>query len=306
MPLHIGRSSGEHQDQLREARRFLQDHVRNDWSYPDAPHVLPFDYPTSSTAGAAPEPSRQGDATAQVNAHIDSRPTTTTTPLSNFTATGWRERTYSDGEDSDSSDDAATPVYETPDSVGTSLSDRKSRRRRRRQQRLQEEITWNIGLAHWSAQRNAWTGAQQRDDSNTSDPKPHPVSHTSADQTGALPDTSLVIPVAPNILPHHPVRSRITSSTHGEIYTKIILQGRTPSIPINLQDITNSLIHGWKEEGNWPPKPTPAEASFTMRRGDARGHPHLRKGVQAVGRVLGFGSPGVPVERVKGEGQGQG
>lgn len=312
MPLHLGRSSGEHQDQTREARRFLNEHVRNDWSYPDAPHILPFDYPTSSSAppSSATTPPQQQDAVSQVNAHIGAP----TTPIADFTPTGWRERTYSDGEDSASSDNESTTAYETPDSVGSTLNDRKARRRRRRQQRLEEEMTWNIGLAHWSAQRNAWTGAQQRTPSEASSSRPTsshtssqpstpttPANTTTTTNPGAQPDTSLLLPLAPQILPNHPIRARMTPQTHAQIYTKIILQGRTPSIPINLQDITNSLIHGWKEEGNWPPKPAPPEASFTTRR--EKGHPNLRKGVQAVGRVLGFGGPGVPVEAGSGKGQ---
>lgn len=68
-----------------------------------------------------------------------------------------------------------------------------------------------------------------------------------------------------------------------EIYNKIILQSRTPSIPINLLTLINALVQGWKDDGEWPPKPGPLEKSFTRKKG---GDGSLRSGVKAVGRVL--------------------
>jgi hypothetical protein len=310
MPIHLGRSSGDVQDQTREARRFLQDHVRSDWSYPNAPHVLPYDYPTATSFVSTPP---QQDATSRVQTHVTSHATTsntTRTPLG-FTPTGWAERTYSDVESSDDADtsiNAPQPVYETPDSVGSTLAERKRRRHLRRQKRLQDEMAWNIGLAHWSARRNTWTCAQHGASTTISTP--------TESTTTRLPiqDSDLLLPLPTPILPNHPIRNNVTSHTHGEIYTKIILQGRTPSIPLNLSDVTKSLIHGWKEEGNWPPKPTPAEASLVKKKkgGEEQGgggggggdRKMLRKGVAAVGRVLGLrGGPGVPVEPGKGQGQ---
>lgn len=68
-------------------------------------------------------------------------------------------------------------------------------------------------------------------------------------------------------------------------------------MPINLAHIIRASVHGWKEEGNWPPKGTMPELplgkkknkSATDTNTDTPRHPHLRKGVQAVGRVLGLG-----------------
>ncbi|CAC9889586.1 unnamed protein product [Aureobasidium pullulans] len=302
MVLNLGRSSGEQLDQQRKARAFLQENVKNDWSYPNAPHDLPWNDQASvhSTTSTLPTVSDLTlDVGKEVNAHILANTTSEPDGIDPATIAGWREREHSDGEDSGSDDDAA-PVYETPESVGDTLGARKAQRRLRRQRRLERDMKKNIGLAHWSAQRNAWTNAQYKDSVNQPQPPAASGPATATRPvTGASPDAELLIPVARQLLPDNPIRSRISTSTYSDIYTKIILQGRTPSIPINLSDITRSLVQGWKEEGNWPPKPTPAEPSLVKK----NGHPQIKKSLKNMGRILGIGGPGVPIE--KGSGQGQ-
>ncbi|KAI5201214.1 hypothetical protein AUEXF2481DRAFT_3884 [Aureobasidium subglaciale EXF-2481] len=281
----LGRPSSDQAEQLRQTRNDLRQKVRNDWTYPNAPHVVPDHYAAPSAA-ATPSTLHMStstqDARDHVNSHIAANITAYDPPLDNHTSDDWVERYYSDGEDSASDKDDKTPRFETPDSVGTSLEERKRRRRARRQQRYEAEMAENIGLAHWSAQRNLWTGARPRTAEN----------QTSSTALGAIPDANLLIPKALPLLPaDNAVRSRITTNTYSDIYTKIILQGRTPSIPINLSDITRSLVHGWKEEGNWPPKPTPAEASLVKK------HPHIKGSLKKMGKIFGLGGPGVPVEK---------
>jgi hypothetical protein len=327
-----GRASNEQTEQLRKSRAWLHDNVRNDWSYPNAPHVLPSYHDSSQAASGAsvssfPSEAIQDastppvtpevikDARTQINEHIRQNITAPATQLVDKPPTGSRERYYSDGEDSasDNDQDNATPTFDTPDSVGSELLDRKARRRKRRQQRFEDEMKENIGLAHWSAQRNTWTGAQPRtanQDLDATQPGPsqlqspeHSVSTTAtitpSAMTVAMPDTDLMIPVAPPLLPDNAVRSRITTNTYSDIYTKIVLQSRTPSIPINLTDITRSLVHGWKEEGQWPPKPTPAEPSLVKK----HGHSNIKGGLNKLGRALGLRGQGLPIE--KGPTQGQ-
>ncbi|KAI5371080.1 hypothetical protein Slin14017_G019590 [Septoria linicola] len=108
-------------------------------------------------------------------------------------------------------------------------------------------------------------------------------SHTPT-TTPMLP-LDILVPIAPPLLPNHPVRRRITTNMYPEIYNKIILQSRTPSIPINLLTLINALVQGWKDDGEWPPKPGPLEKSIGRKKGS--GHEgSLRQGVKAVGRVL--------------------
>lgn len=117
---------------------------------------------------------------------------------------------------------------------------------------------------------------------------------TTPDLTATLPSstttqtlispTEVLIPLAPALLPNHPIRRKISPTMYPEIYTKIILQSRTPSVPINLQSLVHALVQGWKSDGEWPPKGAVPEKSIGRKRGSHSSG--LREGVKAVGRVL--------------------
>lgn len=65
-----------------------------------------------------------------------------------------------------------------------------------------------------------------------------------------------LIPVAPPFISSaNPVRATITPSIYPSIYTKVVVQGMTPTIPVNLADLTKAMVQGWKADGQWPPKP---------------------------------------------------
>ncbi|KAG9571338.1 hypothetical protein KCU71_g274, partial [Aureobasidium melanogenum] len=302
------RASNGQNEQLRTARSTVQSKVRNDWEFPDV-QVLHAPQPVATLPVAST--SATPNARDRVNEHIrQNNIVLPRDPAPTEEATEWRPRYYSDGEDSasDNDDNSAPPAYDTPDSVGRDLEARKERRRRRRQQRFEDEMKENIGLAHWSAQRNKWTGARDRTrlaQRNSSTVKlspgqpqspqtPSPAHTTSSSSTliEAIPDTDLSIPVAPPLLPGDPIRHRINEKAYSDIYTKVILQGRTPSVPISLTDVTRSLVHGWKEEGQWPPKPTPAEPSLVKK----NSHPHFKGVLKQLGRPF-LKAQGVPVEK---------
>lgn len=366
MPLHLGLTNSHQQEEAREARRLLQEKVRNTWSYPLAPH------PDTHTSSAyTEEVPTEGEASEAVAAPWTASTTSAPATL-DFEPVGWRERDYSDNDNdsfTDEDEDDMTgdvpmspskattggssrpragtnsSVTNTPtktrnrlfsrsnrshdstesNAIATDSDFKKRARKKRRAQELETEMSWNIGLAHFTAQRNAWTAARTLspsalagdianatindtiNDTNTSprtsdDPTSAPANITTTTQQ--TPDDSiLALPLCPRLLPNNPVRSRISNSTYSEIYSKVILQGRTPTVPINLQDCTNALIHGWKEEGNWPPKDTEAEASVAGKRkglvggpgvagagpGSVR-HPHLTKVVTKLVHGL-TGSP---------------
>ncbi|EMF16499.1 uncharacterized protein SEPMUDRAFT_112543 [Sphaerulina musiva SO2202] len=127
---------------------------------------------------------------------------------------------------------------------------------------------------------------------------------TSLRSSPATIPLDVLVPIAPALLPKHPIRKRINHDMYPEIYNKIILQSRTPSVPINLLTLLRALVQGWKDDGEWPPKPGVLEKSFTTRRkrggsGGGGGEGSLKSGVKAVGRVLrltssGGGGGGVP------------
>ncbi|KAB8069822.1 hypothetical protein BDV29DRAFT_182060 [Aspergillus leporis] len=64
------------------------------------------------------------------------------------------------------------------------------------------------------------------------------------------------IPVVPSLIStSNPIRASITPSMYPSIYSKVVVQGLTPTVPINLADVTKAMVQGWKSDGQWPPKP---------------------------------------------------
>lgn len=208
--------------------------------------------------------------------------------------------------------------FEGPDSVATQLTERRSARKRKRHEALQEEMQWNKGLELWMQRRDQWCCARPAADvrfmerksadqvaeasSTSSSPRTSTSSTSQASSTpatspSATPDTMVVanthsmplpevlIPISPPILPNHPIRRRISTNMYPEIYSKIILQSRTPSVPINLATLVKALVQGWKDDGEWPPKSGPVEPSLGRKKGSEGGM--LRHGIKRVLRVTG-------------------
>ena len=332
---HAHQRNGEQQQEIREARRLLKERIRNDWDYPPLPAFqLPVrgirhdgdDEAEKRVAGFKLHAATNHDRDALVNGGLADL---------GFEPVEWRERDYSSEETED--DESAAPGssdagdksnfrFEGPDSVAAQISDRKQARKRKRQERLDEEVNWNEGLAHWLARRDAWCGAHTsmevqvlesareeqthstsasasstpRSSTSTASSVPEPSSPPASTPstspeleplavhpipaTPAAPPSDLLIPLAPKMLANHPIRRRITPEIYPEIYTKIIVQSRTPSVPINLLVLTRALVQGWKTDGEWPPKQGPVEKSIGRKRGTHESP--LKHGVKAVGRVL--------------------
>lgn len=325
MTLHLGlhgphhQRSAEQQAEVREARRLLKERIRDDWDYPALPAYQQPDRRKPK--------SEQKVAGFRFHVHSDAEHAG-----QDFEALEWKERDYA-SSDSDEEDEVAVKkkkggdkgkkgevAFEGPDSVGAEIANRRAARRRRRRERLEEEMTWNDGMSHFMARRDAWCGARtieqvralearRADDakadaasasaSTGSTPRTSTSSTTaaSASTTATSPDpnihvagmtvappSSVLIPVTARIMPDHPIRRRISPGMYSEIYSKIILQSRTPSVPINLSNMIHALVQGWKEDGEWPPKSGPLEKSIGRRKGS--GGASLKDGVKAVGRVL--------------------
>ena len=87
----------------------------------------------------------------------------------------------------------------------------------------------------------------------------------------------------------------MTPDMYGQIYAKVILQSRTPSIPINLQTLVNAMVKGWKDDGEWPPKvgaPEPSIGRKKASEGAGVSVGSFKNGVRAVGRALRLTSAG--------------
>ncbi|KAL9081463.1 MAG: hypothetical protein Q9157_000021 [Trypethelium eluteriae] len=329
MPLHLG-VSGHHrspatkagQAAIREARKMLLERVRDDWEYEPWPlhcRLEPCQYE---------DPNRHSYKSS---------------PLE------WTERLFntSSPSESDAEDDENHRngtdndfKFESPDTVGAALANRRASRKRKRQAALEEEKSWNEGLAIFEARRDAWTGARSgihdsaiasnlilSSPSSTGSPEspgsPSQIPSSSPSNvlsnhepsadgknrlifnpadpcTFHLPvrpqysknvywQPTLVPLVEPILPPDHPIRATINPSSYPQIYTQVVINSRSPSVPINLVDMIKACVQGWIEDGEWPPKGGVLEPSIAKRRkqgGDGLGHGNLRKGMEGVKRIL--------------------
>jgi len=275
------------QTAARAARRFLDDRIRTDWSYPHVP----------------PEWSASDEEVRN--------------------AQGFRERFYGDSESSDShnerEEEEATEArpykFDSPDSIGNALAQTREARIKRRRERLEAEMHENPGLRLWVERRDRWTGAasvrkygarRRRAPMPTTtapasdEDTPSGSDRPSSDSTlpaEANTETCDVVPVAPRLLDNNPIRASITPKAYTDIYQKIVVSSRTPSVPINLADMTKALVQGWKDSDEWPPraamldplagkKRTITSATANGQHGFLDRHPHLEKSVDSVKRIL--------------------
>ncbi|KAL2820443.1 hypothetical protein BJX63DRAFT_313737 [Aspergillus granulosus] len=87
-----------------------------------------------------------------------------------------------------------------------------------------------------------------------------------------------LVPVVPSLISiSNPIRASITPAMYPSIYSKVVLQGLTPTVPINLADMTKAMVQGWKADGQWPPKPQnivlPNDAVIRPSHASATKHP---------------------------------
>ena len=334
MPLHLG-VSGHHgapatkagQNAIRDARRMILERVRDDWEYE------PWPLPNWLESREQQDPNR--------NSYMSS-------------SRDWAERSYNTSSLSESereevhkkrqsNDDSFK--FESPDTVGTAVEKKRADRKRKRRAALEEEKSWNEGVAIFEARRDAWTGARSgahdpaiasyparpsrssldspsppssssRKTSSPSNEASSPEVSTNGDRRPAFnpsdPETfhlpsrpnlssnshqqpTLVPLVDPILPPTHPVRATINPSSYPQIYTEVVINLRSPSVPINLADMIKACVRGWIDDGEWPPKGSALEPTIAKRRrlgGDGLGHGNLRRSVEGVKRILKIsGSP---------------
>ncbi|EFQ92246.1 hypothetical protein CFE70_003240 [Pyrenophora teres f. teres 0-1] len=269
----------------RASRRYLDERLRNDWEYPDVPAAW----------SASDEEVRD--------------------------AADFRERYYGESEsgDSDTEDErAGTYKFDTPDAIGDAVARARDARRRRRKERLELEMKENPGLRIWVERRDVWTGAasvkkygthRQRQANRPSSAagyssEEHPITPTGSEahsitSATTTPDTFDLVPVAPRLLSQNTIRASITPKVYPDIYQKIVVSSRTPSVPINLSDMIKALVQGWKDTDEWPPRPGVIDPLAGKKRsiasvtssghhhgGFIARHPHLEKSVDGMKRIL--------------------
>ncbi|EED15430.1 mitochondrial AAA ATPase, putative [Talaromyces stipitatus ATCC 10500] len=316
---------------VREAKQYVRDVVRVDWSY-DPPSTL-------WTTGATSNSLTAETSSTSAGTHIR-------TELRQPNIAQWRIREPASSESDSDLDPALRKAIEThnrrkedpyrfesPDAIKTSVLDRG----RRRRADLEQEMKWNPGLRFYIERRDAWTGARKRrdveqrstskqqavidilskemknakavesdgdtsakvesldeaassaqqsrdllEDLSLSENKSRDTTTTTVDSNITPNDSSgldgstgddgdidgydadrsydsdeSMIPVMESFIDNsNCVRSSITPALYASLYTKVVVQGLTPTIPINLSDVTKALVAGWKADGQWPPKPT--------------------------------------------------
>jgi hypothetical protein len=234
--------------------------------------------------------------------------------------------------------EAAKPVdsgndpyhFDRPESVGAYINDIRSSKRRRIRKDIDDELAWNKSLQHWTKQRAAWTGertrkvprggssssvSQEEGPSKMEGIQPSGTSlstssissgtsahHTASPSAGDAFDLVDEVPKPPPIIPSTaPIRSSVTTATYPQVYDKVCEAGLTPTIPINLKDVTLAMVQGWKKRGDWAPAklalPEPvfarrrkqaAEMKIDLAEPESPKHPHLSKGVGVMKKALGI------------------
>ena len=246
---------------IRETNREICTHLRDDWKWPQA---------------------------SRSENRIDSD-------------TKWRERAL--GSASPSPPSSPNPYrYDSPDSVSHQVSADKSKRL----EELLAETKWNDGLKTYINRRNDWTGgtfsqglpsasgplATSVDLDQAIDHNIGPFTTTrSADSMSSLIE---IVPIPqPIIVATNPIRATITPQSYTKIYDKVVEEGITPKIPINLADMTRAITAGWKAHGEWPPTAEPTQpAPIASRRKKKEGatEEHRRtltmRGVERMKKVL--------------------
>ena len=184
--------------------------------------------------------------------------------------------------------------FDNPDEVGAVIERRRARKRRMLEQEITwndglriwtlRRDAWTGAIPHKpqnqtaeSPQKKRFSKDSKRRTSNDSYRSSSPVSSwplsnpeqngngaerttapTSPDAAKAefdLPDGPY-LPIYPPILPaSHTLRSRIKPTAYPTFYSKVVVQGLAPNVPIPLNHMINALVEGWKAEGNWPPAP---------------------------------------------------
>jgi hypothetical protein len=194
--------------------------------------------------------------------------------------------------------------FDSPDSIGDDVEQKRQSRKRKRRERQEEEMGWNEGLRTFVERRDVWTGAasvrkygakvmeatpERLDSGAGSDTTIPPPEASSAKNDPADP----LIPLAPRMLRGNPIRESIKETGYTDIYNNIVITQRTPSVPVNLADMTRALVLGWKQNGEWPPKAGPLDPLAGGRRrlagapsGVLSQHPHVKRGVDSVKRIL--------------------
>lgn len=131
------------------------------------------------------------------------------------------------------------------------------------------------------------SGDSPRTPSDSSDAPPLSKNHTKSSAHSVPPahhPIETLIPVAPPLLPPaNAMRASISPSVFPALYDKLVVNGLTPSCPVNLHDMIRACVVGWKRDGEWPPRAVVETAPVRRRK---------RKSAESGARRMSLGRLG--------------
>ncbi|ESZ92576.1 hypothetical protein SBOR_7036 [Sclerotinia borealis F-4128] len=286
-------TSKDRATQKEAVRQYLENRVKQDWNW-----VRPAEEDASI------------DIMEALAKHPSSDNLSNTSTNSPAYKEEWRQRDEWESDPSESEGDNPTspkgPVninspdkespfrFDSPDGVGQLVKQRRAARRRKHKKKLAAEMEWNTGVHCYVERRDAWTCARHVAPAAWRDPGAieKTQAHTNGSLRTAVVDSSdeegwdTEVPIAKPLLPpDNAMRSSITSQAYSTIYDKVILQSMTPSCPINLSDVIQSCVQGWKRDGEWPPTSSVPEPGLAAKKKQRR---------LSMLNILGLNQPTIP------------
>ncbi|KAB8303160.1 hypothetical protein EYC80_004608 [Monilinia laxa] len=283
--------------QKEAVRQYLEKRVKQDWNWV---------WPSKETA-----PIDIMEALVK-DPSVDSHPNTSTD--SPRYKEEWRERDVWESDPSESESEIPTspkgPIninspdkessfrFENPDGVGEVVKQRRAARRRRHKKKLAAEMEWNTGVQCYTERRDAWTCARHVPPPTGREPRgienmksqANGILHKTVDDFSDSEGWDTEVPIAKSLLPpDNAMRASITPQAYSTIYDKVILQSLKPSCPINLSDVIQSCVQGWKRDGEWPPTSSVPEPSLVAKKKQRR---------LSVLNILGLNQPQIPETKV--------
>ena len=223
---------------MKKAAYLIQQHVREDWQWPDPPSLVD----ARSIDGEAPDASPRKENTVYKRREV----------VEEF------DHISSGSQDADDvvrTFEGARKTHEDLQSVSSmdiadlTLDDRLAIKGH------------EIGISVFEARRDAWTGAVRI--STSGDQKEtlrSPISHQTtkdSDKPGSTGDYSsetsqIFVPVPPYWLPDYETRAQCRrEENYADIFTKFVASSTKANLPINLHDVVRSCVVGWKLDGTW-------------------------------------------------------
>ncbi|KAL9106481.1 MAG: hypothetical protein Q9227_008512 [Pyrenula ochraceoflavens] len=276
-----------YKEAARAAKRFIKDNVRNDWEFCVSSENQAFAKLCPTTSAVDQMAQEEHDRIPIDYVRRQSGSSDPTSDDEGFHDA--RDPMWAEGD----AGDEHTFKFESPDDVGNAIQARRKAKRKREKEEMEWNIglrTWTARRNAWTGAtktkpprrlRRKARSSQDRPGTSSADstlvdnrseqssirPLSPPDSHSDLDMGESELEKSDTdsdassdgrgpyLPIHPPLLPSsNVVRAAIGPNLYPMIYSKVVVQGLSPSVPIPLTHLVKAVVRGWKDEGNWPPK----------------------------------------------------